>query len=338
MSGAKGGRGGMRAAVLSALVACLALAALVAIPSGTAGPAPRLVTISTGSPDGVYYYAGGSLCALINAGRWEHGIRCAVRPSGGSIDNLNALRRGDATFAIVQSDWQSHALNGTDVFAGRGPDRALRSIVSLYPESFTVIARSTSGIARFADLAGKRISIGPIGSGGRATMEAVMAQVGWTLADFGYLADYASSALEQALCSGDIDAAVMVIGHPNLTVEGMMASCDLVLVPMEKPQVEQLAAAFPYYFATAIPGGTYKGQVTDVETFALAATLVTSASAPPVAVNELVRSLSEGLTEFQSRHPAFAEFDRRQMLTEGLTAPIYGTARRFFDEAGWLEP
>lgn len=326
---------GLRAALLSALAGCIALAAMLAVPSGSAGPPPRLVTISTGSPQGVYYFAGGSLCALINDGRWSHGIRCAVRPSGGSIDNLNALRRGEATFAVVQSDWQSHALNGTDVFAGRGPDRTLRSIVSLYPEAFTVVARAAAGITKFSDLAGKRISIGPIGSGGRATMEAVMAQAGWTATDFGYLADYPTSALGQSLCSGDIDAAVLVIGHPNLAVEGLLAACELVLVPLERPLVEQLAADFPYYFASAIPGGTYPGQGTDVETFALAATLVTSASAPPAAVNALVQALNAGLPEFRARHPAFAEFDTRQMLSEGLTAPIYGTARRFLEEAGW---
>ena len=59
----------------------------------------------------------------------------------------------------------------------------------LFPEPFTVVARPDAGIAALADLEGKRVNFGPSGSGGRATMDVVMAAMGWTDADFAYVSD-----------------------------------------------------------------------------------------------------------------------------------------------------
>jgi len=318
-------------ALLIPVLACCALAA-----EGAETAPPRLITVLTGDRSGVYYYAGGTICALVNAHRWSHGVRCIARQSGGSIENLQKLRRGDADFAIVQSDWQFHAVTGTAVFEGRGPDRSLRSVMALYPEPFSILARGTSGIARFSDLVGKRVSIGPAGSGGRATMETVMSEMGWTTADFAYLADLKATDLAKALCSGDIDAAVLVIAHPNLAVEDILSSCDIVLVPVDREITDSLVAKRPFFFRYAIPSGTYPGQTSNVDTFALSATLVTTAQTPPAAVRTLAEALVEGLPEFRARHPSFAELDTGQRLREGLTAPLHGAAQRFYEEAGLL--
>ena len=52
----------------------------------------------------------------------------------------------------MQSDWQSAAYDGTDTFAAAGPMTDLRSVMSLYPEAITMLARPDSGIARSTDL------------------------------------------------------------------------------------------------------------------------------------------------------------------------------------------
>jgi len=317
------------------LVLCLAALAAFA-PLRPAGADPRLITLFTGARSGVYYYAGGVICALVNRERWSRGIRCITQDSEGSIDNLRALRRGEATFAIVQSDWQYHAVTGTGVFEARGPDRSLRSVLALYPEPFTVLARDSAGIARLSDLLGKRVNIGPAGSGGRATMETVMAEMGWSAEDFGHLGDLRPEALPKALCNGDVDAAVMVIAHPNLGVEDILSSCDVVLVPVDPEIVARLVADRPEYFAYAIPGGTYPDQPSGVDVFALAATLVTSAQTSPTIVREVARAIMDALPEFRTRHPSFDEFDRDQMLSEGLTAPLDRAAQRYYVEAGLL--
>jgi uncharacterized protein len=73
----------------------------------------QFITIGTGGVTGVYYPAGGAICRLVNADRQEHGIRCSVESTGGSVYNVNTMRQGELDFGIVQSDVQYNALNGT---------------------------------------------------------------------------------------------------------------------------------------------------------------------------------------------------------------------------------
>ena len=73
----------------------------------------RFVTIGTGGVTGVYYPTGGAICRLLNKTRKQHGIRCSVESTGGSIYNLNAIRNGELDLGVAQSDWQYHACHGT---------------------------------------------------------------------------------------------------------------------------------------------------------------------------------------------------------------------------------
>ena len=72
----------------------------------------KYTNIGTGAITGVYYPAGGAICRLLNRGRNEHGIRCSVESTGGSVSNLNAIRNSGIEFGIAQSDWQYNAYNG----------------------------------------------------------------------------------------------------------------------------------------------------------------------------------------------------------------------------------
>ncbi|OXE29864.1 C4-dicarboxylate ABC transporter substrate-binding protein, partial [Vibrio parahaemolyticus] len=111
--------------------------------------------IGTGGVTGVYYPTGGAICRLVNKSRAEHGIRCSVESTGGSIYNINTIRAGELDLGIAQSDWQYHAYNGTSQFAENGPFKELRAVFSVHPEPFTVVARQDSNIKTFDDLKGK---------------------------------------------------------------------------------------------------------------------------------------------------------------------------------------
>jgi uncharacterized protein len=309
--------------------AVLAAAACAAAVPAVGQQSLSLVSIGTGSRTGVYYIAGGAICSLVNEHRWDTGLRCLALKSEGSIENLRNVRSGRQTFGIVQSDWHHHAVNGTGAFAEAGPDRELRSVFALFPEPFTVVARPDAGIATFEDLKGKRVDFGPAGSGGRATMNVVVEELGWDTTDFAYVSELTLGALPEALCGGEIDAAVFIVAHPNLTVEDMVTSCDAVLVPVEGPAIERLIAAHPYYVAAEIPAGTYAGQAATAPAFALGATLVTSSRTSPAVVYDLARAVLGDLQSLRDAHPALAELDPAAMVSEGLTAPLHEGVRRY---------
>ncbi|MEJ2426545.1 MAG: TAXI family TRAP transporter solute-binding subunit, partial [Candidatus Thiodiazotropha sp.] len=157
---------------------------LCLLPVLASGAQERFINIGTGGLTGVYYPAGGAICRLLNKGRQDHGIRCSVESTGGSIFNLNSIASGELDFGIAQSDWQYHAYHGTSKFSERGPDKDLRAVFSIHSEPFTVMARDDSGIKSFSDLQGKRVNIGNPGSGQRGTMEVLMQKLHWTRDSF----------------------------------------------------------------------------------------------------------------------------------------------------------
>ena len=108
--------------------------------------AEEFITIGTGGVTGVYYPTGGAICRLVNKGRKEHGVRCSVESTGGSVYNINTIREGELEFGVAQSDWQYHAYNGSSKFEEAGPFENLRAVFSVHPEPFTVVARADAGV------------------------------------------------------------------------------------------------------------------------------------------------------------------------------------------------
>ena len=311
----------------------LATSTLVA---GTA-MAEEFITIGTGGVTGVYYPTGGAICRLVNKGRKEHGIRCSVESTGGSVYNINTIREGELEFGVAQSDWQYHAFNGSSQFAEAGPFEGLRAVFSVHPEPFTVVARADSGIKTFEDLKGKRVNIGNPGSGQRGTMEVLMEALGWTMDDFALATELKAAEQSAALCDNQIDAMVYTVGHPSGSIQEATTACDSVLVEVSGPAVEKLVADNPFYRTAVIPGGMYRGNEADVTTFGVGATFVTSDAVSEDAVYAVVSSVFENFEDFKCLHPAFANLKPEEMATAGLSAPLHAGAAKYFKEKGLIE-
>ena len=100
-----------------------AVAAVTTAMMAPAVYAEEFITIGTGGVTGVYYPTGGAICRLVNKGRRDHGVRCSVESTGGSVANLNALRKELTDFGLVQSDWQYHTYNGTGFLSTKLPSQ-----------------------------------------------------------------------------------------------------------------------------------------------------------------------------------------------------------------------
>ena len=318
------------------MVIAASLVAAVGLGMATTASANSFITIGTGGVTGVYYPTGGAICRLVNKGRKEHGIRCSVESTGGSVYNLNTIRAGELDMGVAQSDWQYHAYNGTDKFADQGPNKDLRAVFSVHAEPFTVVARKDSGINNFDDLKGKRVNIGNPGSGQRGTMEVVMAAKGWTAKDFALVSELKAAEQSQALCDNKIDAMVYVVGHPNGSIKEASTSCDTVLISVDGPEIKKLVADNPYYRVATIPGGMYSGTDADIQTFGVGATFVSSTNTPPDTAYQVVKAVFENFDDFRKLHPAFANLKKEEMVKDGLSAPLHDGAAKYYKEAGLL--
>ncbi|PWR01559.1 C4-dicarboxylate ABC transporter substrate-binding protein [Meridianimarinicoccus roseus] len=301
-----------------------------------AASAQEFFTIGTGGVTGVYYPTGGAICRLVNKGRKEHGLRCSVESTGGSVYNLNTIRAGELEFGVAQSDWQYHAYNGTSSFSDAGPFEGLRAVFSVHPEPFTVVARADSGITNFEDLKGKRVNIGNPGSGQRGTMEVLMDAMGWTMDDFALATELKAAEQSAALCDNQIDAMVYTVGHPSGSIQEATTACDSVLVNVAGPTVEKLVADNAFYRTATIPGGMYRGNADDVQTFGVGATFVTSTDVSDEVVYTLVKSVFENFDDFTKLHPAFANLKREEMVKDGLSAPLHDGAAQYYTEVGLM--
>ncbi|MBO9399844.1 TAXI family TRAP transporter solute-binding subunit [Shimia sp. R9_1] len=312
----------------------LAGAAIIASMGISAGAsAQEFISIGTGGVTGVYYPTGGAICRLVNKGRKEHGIRCAVESTGGSVYNINTIKAGELEFGVAQSDWQHHAYNGTSKFADN-PFPDVRAVFSVHPEPFSVIARSDAGVNSFADLKGKRVNVGNPGSGQRATMEVVMEAYGFTMDDFALATEYKGSEMAKQLCDGNIDAMIYTIGHPAAAIKEATTTCDANLVNVTGPEIDKLVADNPFYRVATIPGGMYKGTDGDTTTFGVGATFVTSANISDDVVYVVAKSVMENIEDFRKLHPAFANLDPKEMVSDGLSAPIHPGAEKAYKELG----
>jgi hypothetical protein len=306
------------------------------------GPAPAqaegtFVTIGTGGVTGVYYPTGGAICRLVNKSRKEHGIRCSVESTGGSVYNLNAIRAGELDMGVAQSDWQYHAYHGTSKFADAGPNKDLRAVFSVHPEPFTVVARADAGIKTFTDLKGKRVNIGNPGSGQRGTMEELLTALGWTKDDFKLASELKPDEHSKALCDNKIDAFVYTVGHPAGNIQEAASSCDVKLVDVSGPVVDKLVKDNSYYRYATLPGGMYRGTDTDTKTFGVGATFVSSATVPEEIIYNVVKAIFENFDEFKKLHPAFDVLKKEEMVKDGLSAPLHAGALRYYKEAGLIK-
>ena len=302
-----------------------------------AEPQSTFITIGTGGVTGVYYPTGGAICRLVNKNRAEHGVRCTVESTGGSIFNLNTIAAGELDMGVAQSDWQYHAYHGTSRFAEKGPNPDLRAVFSVHAEPFTVVARADAEISAFADLKGKRVNIGNPGSGQRGTMEVLMQAMGWTVEDFQLASELKSAEQSRALCDNKIDAMVITVGHPSANIKEAATACDAVLVEVSGEAVDGLVAENSYYRHATIPGGMYRGTDADVRTFGVGATFVSSTATSAETVYQVVKAVFENFEDFKQLHPAFGTLAKQQMVKDGLSAPLHDGAARYYREAGLIE-
>ncbi len=317
----------------TAAVAIVGMFVAASVHSASANAGQNEIAIGTGGVTGIYYPAGGAICEMVNKTSRSDGPRCFTESTPGSIYNLRALRNGEIGFAIVQSDWVYNAYHGNSVFQADGPFENLRTVFLLHSEPFTLVARTGSGITRFADLKGKRVNIGPSGSGQRSTMDVVMAAFGMSYDDMAAASELTETQMAKAICDGQIDAMIYTVGHPAAAIGDVANNCDVDLIDVQGPEIDKLIAENGFYQKVTIPGGLYNGISGAVETFGVRAVFVTTAEQDNNIVKGIVEDVVGDLDDFTRLHDSFAELTPSSMMNKGL-APMHDGALAAFKELG----
>jgi hypothetical protein len=319
---------------LGSLGASLALVLSLTL-SPAASAQQKFVPIGTGGITGVYYAVGGAICRLVNKDRAKTGLRCSVESTGGSVYNVNTIKAGELDFGMTQSDVQYQAYNGTAPF--KEADKDLRSVFSVHPEPFTVVARPEANIKQFSDFKGKRFNVGNPGSGTLSAMEELLETMHMKMTDFALASQLKADEHGPALCDNKIDGFFYGVGHPSANIQDPTTTCGAKLVPLTGPAVDELVKKHPYYAYATIPGGMYANNPQPTKTYGVLATMVTSSKTPADTVYIITKAVFENFDEFKKLHPAFANLDPKNMIKDGLSAPLHEGAARYYREKGWIK-
>ena len=312
------------------------LAGIAVVPAATARAGDEIfASVGTGELNGIYYPVGKAICQIVNRDLSTHGVRCSPETTPGSVYNMRAIQSGELEFGIVQSDVNFDAYKGQGAWVGR-PFVDLRSVLSLYPELVTVMARADSHIQDLAGLAGHRVNVGSKGTGIRATWDAIEAELGWRDEERVRPVEMRADATTAALCSGKIDASMLIVGHPSPLVKAHQSARAISLVAITGPVIDKLLRTHLYYQRETTPADLY-GMRADVPTFGGRATVVTSAAVDERVVAVVAKAMLDHLAELRSLHPALARLRPREMVVDGLTAPLHPGAEQVFKELGLIE-
>jgi TRAP transporter TAXI family solute receptor len=296
----------------------------------------KFVTVGTGAVTGVYYGTGGAICRLMNRGRTKHGIRCSVESTDASVYNINTLKSGELDFAIVQSDVEYNAIKGLAQFKTSGPHSDLRSVFSVFPEALMVLSRKEAIVRKLEDFKGKRFNVGTPGSGTRFTIDLLMSRSDMKMSDFGLVSELKPDEQGAALCENKIDGFSFVVASPTANIQYPTTICGAKLVPISGPVVDKLVKDYPYFSYVTIPGGMYPGNPKEIQTFGVVANFVTSSKVADNVVYAMVAAVFENFEEFKNLHPALANISQKDMIKNGLVAPLHPGALKYYKEKGWM--
>lgn len=321
----------IRRTFLTTAVSAVALAAAVFLPSQA--KAGQDILIGGGSVTGVYYQVALQTCNLMNKHNGDK-YNCVGRPSLGSAFNINATQRGLLDFGVCQSDRNYEAHNGEGEWEGRAVGD-LRSVFSMHPESVLAVTRVDTGIESIGDLKGHTVNIGNPGSGQRGNAQDVL-----DLYNLNVEKDIKAQGLQQgeasrALIDKKIDAFFYTVGLPAAAIEEPANSTDIRILDINSQAIKDFIADKPYYVMAKYPEGVVKGS-NAFETYAVKATVVTSANASEEMVYDYVKTVFENLEELKGSHAAFKVLSTEEML-QGLTAPLHPGAEKYYKEIGLLK-
>jgi len=289
----------------------------------TSSDKPKFLNLLTGGTQGTYYALGGTFADLISK---ETGIKTTAEVSQASAANMTALQEGKGEIAFVQSDIAYYATEGTKMFDGKKID-TIAALGALYPETVQLVTTEASGIKSYADLKGKKVSVGAPGSGTYANAEQLLEIHGLKIDDIkAQNLDFGEST--DGLQSGQIDAAFITAGTPTGAVEALNATTKVNIIGMDAGKADELIAKYPYYAKDTVKKGTY-GIAKDTETVSVLAMLAVKKDLPEDVVYSMTKAIYDNTDKIS--HPK-GEFIKAETGLQGINIDVHPGAQKYFDE------
>jgi TRAP transporter TAXI family solute receptor len=290
------------------------------------------ISIATGGTGGVYYPMGGGIAAVLS--KYVPGMQATAEVTGGSVDNLKLVGSGKPYIGFTMTDASLEALKGEDKF--KGNKVALKTLMILYPNRMHVVTVDGRGIAKMADLKGKRISTGSPGSATEVMAFRILEAAGIDKDRDVKRERLGAAESVNAIKDGKIDAFFWVGGLPTAAVT------DLANTPNTKIRMIDHADLVPamnkkygnLYIEDTIPKETYKGMEADNHQATVMNILVAHESMDDQTAYNIVKAIFDHKADVVAVHKEAANIKLENQKASATPVPFHPGALKYFAEKG----
>ena len=296
----------------------------------------QFVSIAAGWVTGAYFPMAGAISRVAYQQLQDENIKVTAESSGASVANANLIASKSTDFAILQNDIASYAYNGKEGMFDE-PVKNLLGCASLYPEHIQVIVRKDADINTVADLKGKRVAVGPIGSGTTENAKQILAAWDLTLDDL-QSEQLSSQQAGDYIKDGRLDAAFFTVAVGAAVITDTATVVDVEVLPIKGPNVDKLMDQYPFYAQQMVPADSYPGVEKDTPTVSVMAMLSARADLDQDLVYKIMKAMysDEGLDRIQEAHAKFRDLSVDQAM-DGMSVPLHPGAEKFLKEAGVID-
>ncbi|MEV7603120.1 TAXI family TRAP transporter solute-binding subunit [Kitasatospora sp. NPDC089797] len=281
------------------------------------GPAHPL-RLATGPEGGPYNAFGRSFTEAVTAG--GH-LTLTPVSSSASVDNLQMLADGSADLALTTADVAEDAVLGHDTF---DHPIGLAALARVYVNYLHLLAPADGPVRGLADLAGRRVATGAVGSGNQVTAGRLLRQAGIDVRP--YALGLAESL--DALRSGALDAVFWSGGVPTPAVSALARELPLRFVPLDAVAARLRERYGPVYTAVTLPAGAY-GLPAPVTTLGVGNYLTARPAVPEADVRRLLGILFDQWATLLRSVTAGARLEPRFAVSTGAV-PLHPGAAAYY--------
>jgi TRAP transporter TAXI family solute receptor len=285
-----------------------------------------ILILATGSEKGVYYALGQDIADVAK----KSGLRINVLSSQGSQENLYWLLEDKAQLCLAQSDTVYNAYNGF----GRFKDKItnIQAIASLYTEAVHILVRNPLYIRNIENFKGKRISIGPEGSGTESNALAILEAVGITSNEIQLLHLSFEDSIK-AISENKVDIVFFTSGYPSDVVKIIMQNKSAYFFEPNPKILRRLIDTQPFFVVTTIPPGTYTNQNEEITTIGVSALLVGRNDLDNHLIYTITKLIFSDNTLIMNYHKKGLDITLNSVF-KGITIPVNNGAVQFYNEKG----
>lgn len=294
----------------------------------------RFLSFSGGSPGGSYNLMTTALAPVLSDGLQN--IRVSSEGSTGSPENVRRIDSKETDMALAFGSDLVMAWQALPPYTQEYQNSRILAYVDANVGHMVTLANS--GINSVFDLVGKRISLGPPGSGSATNAERFFRHLGiWDQIQPNavYLGALDGS---QALKDGQIAAYNWHVNIGNATYHDTASTHDIKLIDLHTPALESgFYDRFPFYTPLEIPGGVYRNVNEATMTFATPTYWIVHQDTPADLVYQLL-SVAFSADGVSRVHASIGDSARRNFGPEfalrGVPVPLHEGAAQFWADQG----